>query len=135
LQAGDRFMLQNYFASATELDISRQMGSGFSEVVMELEPGQWHGPVLSGYGVHLVYVHDYVAPPPAVLEDVQARVLEDWHAEKREQFNADFLEGLKRRYEIVIDELPAERLLEAQIEAAEEDAGEVEPVAQVDTKS
>jgi hypothetical protein len=35
----------------------------------------------------------------------------------------------------VIDELPAERLLDAQIEAAEDDASEVEPVAQTDTKS
>ena len=135
LQVGDRFMLQNYFASTSELDIGRQMGSGFSVVVMGLEPGQWHGPVLSGYGVHLVYVHDYAAAAPAVLEDVQPRVLDDWHAEKREQFNADFLESLKKRYEIVIDELPAERLLEAQTEAAQDDASEVEPVIQADTKS
>jgi len=132
LQLGDRFMLQNYFASATELDIRRQLGSGFSEVVMDLEPGQWHGPVLSGYGVHLVYVYD-------------SRVLEDWHAVKREEFNAQFLESLKSRYEIVIDELPADRLLDAQIEAAkenaaeavtaEEEAAKVEPAAQADTTS
>jgi len=117
-ELGDRFMLQNTFDSATELDIRRQMGSGFSEVVMGLEPGQWYGPVMSGYGVHLVYVYDHVAAPPPVFEDVQARVLEDWHAQKREEFNAQFLENLKSRYNIVIDELPADRLLEQQIEAA-----------------
>jgi len=139
LQLGDRFMLQNYFASATELDIRRQLGSGFSEVVMELEPGQWHGPVLSGYGVHLVYVYDFIKAPSPVFENVQTRVLEDWHAVKREEFNAQFLESLKSRYEIVIDDLPADRLLDAQIEAAEDeaadDAAEVESATQADTTS
>ncbi|MBT8049005.1 MAG: peptidyl-prolyl cis-trans isomerase [Xanthomonadales bacterium] len=111
LEAGDRFMLQNHFVAATELAISRQLGSGFAEVVMGLEPGRWHGPVLSGYGVHLVYVHESEQAPPALFEDVQARVLEDWHAEQREQFNTEFLESLKSRFEIVVDEVPTERLL------------------------
>lgn len=134
IQAGDRLMLQNNFTSATQLDISRQLGSGFAEVVMELEPGQWHGPVLSGYGVHLVYVFDFVEAPPAVFENVQARVLEHWHEEKREQFNADFVESLKSQYQIMIDELPTERLLDTQIQKSTEDAVEVEPV-KADTAS
>jgi hypothetical protein len=123
-ELGDRFMLQSYFDSATEWDIRRQLGSGFSEVMMDLEPGQWHGPVMSGYGVHLVFIYDYFTAPPPVFENVQARVLEDWHAEKREQFNAQFLENLKSRYEIVIDELPADRLLDGQIDAARKKAAE-----------
>jgi len=128
IQLGDRLMLQNNFASATELDIRRQLGSGFAEVVMELEAGLWHGPVLSGYGVHLVYVYEFVEAPLAVFTDVQARVLDDWHAQKREQFNADFVKSLKSRYQIVIDELPADRLLDAQMKTTAEDAPEVEPV-------
>jgi hypothetical protein len=111
LQAGDQNMIQSYFQSADHLGITRQMGSGFADAVMELETGNWHGPVLSGYGVHLVYVYDHQVAPPAVFENVQAQVLENWQFEKREQFNADFLESLKGRYEIVIDEIPAERIL------------------------
>jgi hypothetical protein len=135
LQMGDRFMLQNYFASATEFDIRRQLGTGFSEAVMELEPGQWHGPVLSGYGVHLVYVYTIQVALPPVFENVQARVLEDWHAVKREEFNEQFLESLKARYEIVVDELPADRLLDGQIEAARDEAAVAESIAQADTNS
>jgi hypothetical protein len=135
-QAGDRLILQNNFSSATELEIRRQLGSGFAEVVMTLEPGQWHGPVLSGYGVHLVYVYEFVKAPPAVFENVQARVLEDWHEEKREQFNADFLESLKSRYQIVIEDLPADRLLDldGQMKTSGGDASKVEPV-KADTAS
>jgi hypothetical protein len=134
IQAGDRLILQNNFTSATELEIRRQLGSAFAEAVMTLEPGQWHGPVLSGYGVHLVYVYEFVEAPLTIFAEVQARVLDDWHAQKREQFNADFLESLKSRYQIVVEELPVDRLLDAQIKTIGEDATRVEPV-KADTTS
>ena len=47
-----------------------------------------------------------------MFENVQAAVLENWQQEQREKFNADFLENLKTRYEIVIDEIPADRILD-----------------------
>ncbi|MDH4021425.1 MAG: peptidylprolyl isomerase, partial [Xanthomonadales bacterium] len=102
MQVGDGFMLQSDFVSVTATEAARQMGSGFVEAVVQLEPGSWYGPVLSGYGVHLVYMYSYEKSPPPVFEDVQAAVLENWQFEQREQFNADFLENLKTRYEIVI---------------------------------
>lgn len=112
MQVGDGFMLQSDFVSVTATEAARQMGSGFVEAVVQLEPGSWHGPVLSGYGVHLVYVYSYKKSSPAVFEEVQAAVLENWQLEQREQFNADFLRNLKERYEIVIDEVPADRILQ-----------------------
>lgn len=112
MQLGDGFMLQRDFVSVTGMEAARQMGSGFVEAVVQLEPGAWHGPVLSGYGVHLVYLYSYEKSAAPVFEDVQAAVLENWQQEQREKFNADFLENLKTRYEIVIDEIPADRILE-----------------------
>ena len=97
MQMGDQFMLQSDFRLASETDVARQMGSGFAVSVMKLEPDQWHGPVLSGYGVHLVYVFDFQESPPPVFKDVQADVLADWQLVQREKFNADFLESLKQR--------------------------------------
>ena len=111
MQVGDGFMLQSDFVSVTAQEAARQMGTDFVEAVVQLEPGSWHGPVLSGYGVHLVYVYNFEKSPPPVFEDVQAAVLENWQFEQREQFNEDFLENLKSRYEIVIDEIPTERIL------------------------
>lgn len=106
LRSGDRFMLQSYYPAKSELDIRRQFGTGFSEAVMRLEPGRWHGPVLSGYGTHLVYVHGLEVAPPPVFEDVRDSVLENWQAAQQEKFNAQYFESLKSRYEIVIEELP-----------------------------
>ena len=111
LEAGDRFMLQNDFQSASEAEVARQMGRDFAEAVMKLEAGQWHGPVLSGYGVHLVYVFDFQKAPTTAFDEVKDAVLGDWHDEQREKFNADFLKSLKKRYDIVIDEIPEDRIL------------------------
>ncbi len=117
LEAGDRFMLRSYYPQATALDIRRQLGSGFSEVVMQLEPEQWHGPVLSGYGVHLVYVYSREEAPPPVFADVRQAVLENWQAEQQEIFQVEFFESLKSRYDIVIAEPPADRLIEGRANA------------------
>jgi len=127
LEAGDRSMVKSHFASADQTDITRQMGGGFAESVMELEPGQWHGPVLSGYGVHLVYVFEAEKGAVPELTAVNDKVLQDWHDEKREQFNAEFVESLKSRFEILIDELPADRLIE--VTGKEIDKNETQPAA------
>ena len=117
LGAGDRFMLQNSYSQVSELDIRRLLGSGFSAAVMQLEPGQWHGPVLSGFGVHLVYVYDLQVAPPPQFVDVRPSVLEDWQEKQQEKFNADFYEGLKSSYDIVISEVPEDRILDGMTSA------------------
>lgn len=117
LDDGDRFMLQSYFQEADELDVRRQLGSGFAEAVMPLEPRRWHGPVLSGYGVHLVYVYEFLEAPPPVFDDVRQYVLENWQTEQQEKFNAEFFESLKSRYDIVIAEPPVGAVLETPSDA------------------
>ncbi len=111
LDAGDRFMLQGYFEEVSELEVQRQLGSGFAESVMQLEPRRWHGPVLSGYGVHLVYIHQLRAAAAPVFEDVKHSVLADWQQMQQQKFNAAFYQSLKSRYDIVIAEPPDARML------------------------
>jgi hypothetical protein len=131
LEAGDRLLLSNYYASATEFDIRRSMGSGFAEKLMALEPGKWHGPVLSGFGTHLVYVFEFVQAPPPELADVRDAVLEEWQRVEIEQFNVDFLDSLKARYEIIIEapEEFAESVLRSDSNAIEVALPDGEPAA------
>lgn len=104
---GDRFLSRNDFFEASELEVRKSLGSGFAESVMKLEPGRWHGPVLSGYGTHLVYVSATERAPDPVFEAVKETVLEDWQASQQGIIEEQFYEELKSRYEIVIEELPA----------------------------
>ena len=91
---------------------------------MQLEPRQWRGPVLSGYGVHLVYVHQFQQARPPRFEDVEQSVLEDWQREQQGQFNAEFYASLKSRYDIVIAEPPLGRVLETSSESTTDDDGD-----------
>jgi len=101
---GDALMLQNYYPEKSQRDIQKQLGGGFANSVVALSPGQWHGPVLSGYGVHLVFVHSVSDPPPAVLAEVREQVMQDWQSERREALNEKFYANLRDRYTIIIED-------------------------------
>jgi peptidyl-prolyl cis-trans isomerase C len=106
---GDGFMLQSYFPEKDPTEIQKAFGSGFAESLIGLAPGQWHGPVLSGYGTHVVYVSHVSEPPAPVFEDVRERVIEDWKTDKGEELNEAFYANLRDRYTIVIDWPDSER--------------------------
>jgi hypothetical protein len=123
---GDRFMLQNYYPRKEELEIRKLFGSGFSAAVMKLEPGKWHGPVLSGYGTHLVYIHALERASEPVFEKVKEYVAEDWLVDQQEKFNEEFFQNLKSRYKIVIEKAP--------IKAIPSDLAETDITVETDTE-
>ena len=100
---GDRFLLQSYYPDVTMRGLARQFGAGFAEPVFELEAKLWHGPVLSGYGTHLVYIHSHVEAPDPKLENIAQQVAADWLDEKRKELNTAFKEQLIAQYEIEIE--------------------------------
>ena len=51
-------MLQGHYALRTPAEVARELGTAFSTAVFELPVGDWHGPIESGYGVHLVRVEE-----------------------------------------------------------------------------
>jgi hypothetical protein len=101
---GDGLMLQNYYPQKDRAEIQRNLGSGFTDTLVTLAPGQWHGPVLSGFGVHLVYVNSVIEPPPPVFAEVRERVIEDWSLDRGEELNDKFYTNLREQYTIVIEE-------------------------------
>jgi peptidyl-prolyl cis-trans isomerase C len=101
---GDDFMLQSYYPEKDPLEIQKLFGSGFAASLMDLTPGQWHGPVLSGYGTHLVYVSSIREPSPPVFAQVLEQVVQDWTSEKSEELNEQFYANLRDNYSIVIEE-------------------------------
>lgn len=100
---GDRFMLQSYYPERTESEIAKLFGGEFASPLMELDPEKWHGPVLSGYGTHLVYVHARIESPAPTFEQVADRVREDLVHDTREKLNDEYIESLLARYKVVIE--------------------------------
>jgi peptidyl-prolyl cis-trans isomerase C len=101
---GDSFMLQTYYPEKDETEIRKLFGSGFAEALVKLAPKQWHGPVLSGYGVHLVYLSNVSEPPPPVFAETRERVVQHWTTDKSEELNKKFYANLRDQYTIVIEQ-------------------------------
>jgi peptidyl-prolyl cis-trans isomerase C len=101
---GDPFMLQSYYPEHTEVELAKSFGRGFVEAVKELEPGRWHAPVLSGYGVHVVLLSERRLPEEPVFAEVEDRVRQDWTDETRDELNEQFIANLLDRYEVNVEE-------------------------------
>jgi len=100
---GDDLMLQDYYPEKDQAEIQKFFGSRFAEALIALSPGQWHGPVLSGYGVHLVYISNITEPPAPVFAEMRERVVQDWTTDRSEELNEQFYTNLRNQYTIVIE--------------------------------
>jgi hypothetical protein len=100
---GDRFMLQYDYSLLSPLDVQRQFGARFAEALFELEPG-WHGPIVSGYGLHLVNVGERVESRVPAYEQVRDQLVNDFNRMRRERAIEALYEGLLEGYEVAIDE-------------------------------
>ncbi len=101
---GDRMMLQNYYPYRTEAEIAKLFGGEFAKSIIELKTNKWHGPILSGYGTHIVYLHDRQESDPPDFDEVRELVLANWIAEKKQELNDLYYQGLVARYDIVIED-------------------------------
>jgi peptidyl-prolyl cis-trans isomerase C len=101
---GDPFLRELDFAAAGEADITAALGREFAAQVLTLPSGEWRGPVASSYGVHLVHVSERFEPQPVAFETVREAVARDLADERRRTANRDFVERLKERYQIIVDE-------------------------------
>ena len=99
---GDRLMLDQDYVQSTELEVAKLFGQHFSEQLLEIQKGSWQGPIESGYGIHLVRIHDKVEPRLPELAEVLKRVQVDLESERRREMNKEIFEKLKARYEIVV---------------------------------
>ena len=106
---GDPFMLQSYYPERSEAELAKLFGRGFAEPVFKLAPQKWHGPVLSGYGTHLVYVHDRQESEPPTFAESEAQVRQEWESDKRKQLNEQFVASMIARYDVTIEEVPADK--------------------------
>lgn len=101
---GDRFMLQRDYLRKSPAEVARHFGSQFAEEVFEIEPGEWQGPVQSGYGLHLVLVEGQEEPYLPSLEDVRAEVRDEFLSFRRREVDELFYNRLREGYEIVVEE-------------------------------
>jgi hypothetical protein len=103
----DPFPLGLQLKGWSQATLARQFGDEFATRVLELEPGQWVGPIASTLGLHLVWVHERIPgamPPLDLVRPQVARALAEERAVERVVRGVQRLRSL---YEVRV-EPPAE---------------------------
>ena len=104
---GDRFMLQQRYVDLDQRAVSSALGNVFADTVFTLEPNIWHGPISSGYGLHLVYVYESIVPR---WTDIKSKLLNDMIIEGKLAAKEQFYTEILRQYQIAYEGM-AEMLL------------------------
>lgn len=107
---GDPFLLPSRFVRVPAGEIEKQFGKAFAAQLSELEPGQWQGPIGSGYGVHLVRLGERTEKRLPELEEVREAVRTEWASAQREAANEALYQQLRKRYRVTVENPQAEQL-------------------------
>ncbi len=100
---GDSFLLERQFAAVPASEVAKQFGEEFAAKLGGISPGQWQGPVESGYGVHLVLVSERTEGRLPALADVRDAVRREWDSARRLEANEKIYQELLKRYTVTIE--------------------------------
>jgi len=101
--AGDPFMMGQQHMQLTESGVSRLFGQDFAKKIFTLPAGGWQEPVRSGYGLHLVRIDSKTTAHQPELSAVREKVRIEWMNQQRRALDKAFYQGLRQRYEIIIE--------------------------------
>lgn len=101
---GDTSLLERDYTALPASDIAKQFGEQFAAKLRELAPGEWQGPVESGYGVHLVQVSERSEGRVPALAEVREAVRRESDNARRQEANEKFYQDLLKRYVVTIEE-------------------------------
>ena len=100
---GDSFLLERRFELTSGSEITKQFGEKFAAKLGEIPMGQWHGPVDSGYGVHLVYIEERTDGRVLGLAEARETVHREWTNARRLEAKEKFFQGLLKRYSVTVE--------------------------------
>lgn len=103
LQQGDPFPYLQRVEQITVDDVSRQMGRGFAEALLSMPVNAWRGPVMSGFGAHLVYVERSVPAGEPLWADIRQEVIRDYQYDFSQRINEQVYLDFRKQYDIRLD--------------------------------
>ncbi|MFT6988930.1 MAG: hypothetical protein ACJASL_000896 [Paraglaciecola sp.] len=100
---GDRLMIDSNFNLMTINNIEKQFGDKFIKSLKTIEQEKWQGPIVSGYGLHLVNIKAFQAGSVPLLSDIRHIIERDWATQERIKLNDSFYQSLRERYSIKVN--------------------------------
>lgn len=102
--AGDTTLLPAALDDAGLSEVQRTFGDRFAQSLDDLAVGRWEGPVVSGYGLHLVHVDDKQDARLPEFDEVRAAVERDYLADRTRTLKDKLYESLRQRYTITYED-------------------------------
>lgn len=99
---GDAISLPRSPEAVDRTRIASDFGDDFAASLAGLKPGQWSGPVTSGFGLHLVRIRKVLASARPTLADVRQKLENDWRAQTIRDREAKAYQTLLDGYSIKI---------------------------------
>ena len=97
---GDNLMLPKTFNLSSVREIARMFGEPFSLELINSKPGQWRGPVQSGYGLHLILLTEHVEGKLPQLDEIRETVEWEWSAAHRKELKENIYKEIREKYTI-----------------------------------
>jgi len=101
---GDRLLVDSEIVDADMQLVAGQFGREFANAVFVLKPGDWSGPIESGYGLHLVRVSEVTPAKRREFSEAKTQVLELWRQQRQRSDNEKYFASLLKKYDVVVDE-------------------------------
>ncbi|MDH4070460.1 MAG: peptidylprolyl isomerase [Ignavibacteria bacterium] len=100
---GDPYPLPLEHERISQQDAGRLFGETFASQLATLPLNSWSGPVVSGYGLHLVRVEAMTEARLPGLDEVRRDVGREWEVSQRKKANEEFYRELRGKYEVVVE--------------------------------
>jgi len=91
------------FGKASFQTMAMQFGKPFAEILFELPPNQWRGPIESFRGVHFVRVTETHEPELPPFEKMESYLRTDYFMQKGRESQQSRIDELRKSYEIILD--------------------------------
>ncbi|MBD0824912.1 peptidyl-prolyl cis-trans isomerase [Aestuariibaculum marinum] len=102
-EVGDKFPLPYTYSNVDAFYLNRELDENFTKQLSSLRIGEWSGPIMSGFGVHLIYIEKKDNPRIPEFASVKKQVQRDYEYQMVLDSKNAILKELKQKYKINIE--------------------------------
>jgi hypothetical protein len=99
-EIGVRSLIPSGVPLSPAVAVDGTFGRGFFERLAAFSPGEWAGPVRSGYGIHLVRIAEIREPALPPFKSVREKVLQAWRTATQKKLLDRQYDQLRSRYDV-----------------------------------
>ena len=105
---GDTIMIDPTFRQRSPDEVARTLGRQFANELFSAGEMGWQGPIISGFGVHLVYIENRSASKMPEFGIIREDVKNDFLYDRKKQVVDIAYNAAKSKYTILVEGLPHE---------------------------